>query len=222
MTYVPPRIVNGDSYPDTNWNSFGSNSPSSSSTSSYSTPPGSPSPFRLVRWGGKGPIPRTGNQNGSLERSPLQNLQGKERKKIRQSSGVKYKTKTPRTHSPRDLVAGPHPKPASEMVQCMWEGCTTTMYVDYVNVKHWGKHIREHYTNQPEMIQCQWAGGCGAAIKKSSLWKHIVVHQPRFKLRCPHGCDVFTRADMMKRHLNTCPFLPSRAAAQNESDEGGD
>ena len=82
-------------------------------------------------------------------------------------------------------------------------------------------HVREHSIYQPEMIPCQWNGGCGAIINKNSVWKHIVVHQPKFKLRCPRGCDVFTRGDMMKRHLRTCGFTSRRRriAIGSDTDE---
>jgi len=50
------------------------------------------------------------------------------------------------------------------------------------------------------------------------MWKHIVVHQPKFKIRCPRGCDVFTRGDMMKRHLQYCHFARGLAAEEYESE----
>jgi len=56
-------------------------------------------------------------------------------------------------------------------------------------------------------------------VNKSSMWKHIVVHQPKFKIRCPRGCDVSTRADMMRRHLQTCNYTPGQAAKGSEGDE---
>lgn len=51
------------------------------------------------------------------------------------------------------------------------------------------------------------------------MWKHIVVHQPKFKIRCPRGCDVSTRADMMRRHLRYCPYAHGHAAGGWESEE---
>ena len=102
------------------------------------------------------------------------------------------------------------------MVQCEWGDCTERMHVDYICVKHWGTHIRDHIDDLPNVVQCQWGGVgvCGISIHKSSLWKHIVVHQRKFKIRCPLGCSVFTRGDMMKRHLNSCMFKPRRAWAR--------
>jgi hypothetical protein len=92
------------------------------------------------------------------------------------------------------------------------------MHVDYVDVKHWGQHVREHYADQPEMVECKWDGGCGAVISKSSMWKHIVVHQPKFKIRCPRGCGVFTRGDMMKRHLQSCALTATAEEKSREED----
>ena len=54
------------------------------------------------------------------------------------------------------------------------------------------------------------------------MWKHIVVHEPKFKIRCPRGCDVFTRSDMMRRHLQSCSYTPGRAAEESESEEEED
>jgi len=108
------------------------------------------------------------------------------------------------------------------MVQCQWADCTKRLHVDYVSVRHWGKHVREHYAKEQDMIQCEWEGGCGAVINKSSMWKHIIVHEPKFKIRCPHGCDVSTRGDMMRRHLRSCPHASDRVAKEVESDGEGD
>ena len=69
------------------------------------------------------------------------------------------------------------------------------------------------------MIQCRWDGGCGALVNKSSMWKHIVVHQPKFKVRCPRGCGVSTRGDMMKRHLQSCSRTSGREIESDEEDE---
>lgn len=130
---------------------------------------------------------------------------------------MKSKAKTPRTDSARDIGATLHSDSPLEMVQCQWEGCTEQLYVDYINVRHWAKHIREHYADEHDTIQCKWKGGCGFAINKSSMWKHIVVHQPKFKIRCPRGCNVSTRSDMMRRHLRTCNYTSARAAKKGES-----
>ena len=155
------------------------------------------------------------DRNGSSEPSPLQALREKERRKIRQRSGVKPKAKT----SPRGISTATSSNTTLEIVECQWSGCTKRLHVDYVDVKHWGQHVREHYADQPEMVQCKWDGGCGAVISKSSMWKHIVVHQPKFKIRCPRGCDVFTRADMMRRHLQTCSFTSRQVAPGEKSGE---
>jgi len=109
-----------------------------------------------------------------------------------------------------------------EMVQCQWGNCTERLYVDYVNVEHWGRHVREHYADQQDMIPCEWEGGCSAVIHKSSMWKHVIVHQPKFKIRCPRGCDVSTRSDMMRRHLRSCSYTSTKAAEGSEGDEGED
>ena len=105
------------------------------------------------------------------------------------------------------------------MVRCQWEGCTKRLHVDYIDVGHWGKHVREHYANEQDTIKCKWGGGCGAMVNKSSMWKHVVVHQPKFKIRCPRGCDVSTRGDMMRRHLQTCNYTPGQAAKGGEGEE---
>ncbi|KAF9650308.1 hypothetical protein BDM02DRAFT_3112279 [Thelephora ganbajun] len=198
---------------------------STSSESTSSTPTGStftrsPSPPFTIRGPNVGSVCRAEDENDSHELSPLQTLREKERKKIRQSSGVRPKVKAPQTRSLRTVEA---PSRSSlEMVQCQWTGCTKRLHVDYVSVKHWGKHVREHYANQQDMIQCKWKGGCGAVLGKSSMWKHIVVHQPKFKIRCPRGCDVVTRGDMMRRHLRSCPVTSSQTAEEGESDEEED
>lgn len=59
-------------------------------------------------------------------------------------------------------------------------------------------------------------------IHKSSMWKHIVVHQPKFKIRCPRGCGVLTRGDMMRRHLQSCSYSSRRAAKKGRSEEDED
>lgn len=148
-------------------------------------------------------------------------LRKKDMRKIRQRSGVKPKVKLSRTCIPRSANPVPTPNETREMVQCQWEGCTKSLHVDYISVKHWGKHIRGHFADKQEMVQCKWDGGCGSVICKSSMWKHVVVHQPKFKIRCPRGCGIFTRADMMRRHLQTCSFIPRRAVADDGSDGKG-
>ena len=94
------------------------------------------------------------------------------------------------------------------------------MHVDYLNVQHWAKHVREHYAHEPEMLHCKWEGGCGSVICKSSMWKHIVVHEPRFKIRCPIGCGVLTRADMVTRHFQACALV--RRKNDEDKPEGED
>ena len=219
--YVPLNLVNDDGYPYTDDVDSSSQSSNSTPPSSVSSPSPSPSPSRHTRSPSKGPMPRASNEKRSPELSPIQALRGKGRERIRQSSGVKSKAKTPQMHGPQNVCATPSPTTTLEMVQCGWGGCTKRLHVDYVSVKHWGNHVREHYIRQQEMIECKWNGGCGARINKSSVWKHIVVHQPKFKLRCPRGCEVFTRGDMMKRHLRTCPFTPSGATTEESDEEGG-
>ena len=197
---------------------------STSSESTGSTPTSSvftrsPSPFVPARGFDVGPVHMAEDETDSLESSPLAAPREKERKKIRQSSGVKSKVKAPQTHGLRNVEATPSSNTPLEMVQCQWEGCTKRLHVDYISVGHWGKHVREHYANEQDMIQCKWEGGCGAVVNKSSMWKHVVVHQPKFKIRCPRGCDVSTRSDMMRRHLQTCNYTPGQPAKGSEDDE---
>lgn len=188
------------------------NSGSTGSTPASSTFTRSPSPFVPVRM--------AEDETDPFEPSPLAALREKEKKRIRQSSGVKPKAKTPpQTHGLRDIEASSSSNTPLEMVRCQWEGCTKRLHVDYISVGHWGKHVREHYASEQDTIKCKWEGGCSRVVNKSSMWKHIVVHQPKFKIRCPRGCGVSTRADMMRRHLQTCNYIPGQAGKGRESDE---
>ena len=200
MICAPLHIINDIGYPEVLQQYGDSSAQLKNSTPGSSTPSRSPS-----------------------SSSPLRTLREKHKKKIRQTSGVKPKAKTPPMHSIRNAGAVSSSKKKLQMVRCQWADCTKKLHVDYVNIKHWSDHIREHYTSQPETMPCQW-DGCDSKINKSSVWKHVVAHQPKFKLRCPHGCDVYTRADMMKRHLRTCPRSSScdQAFGGSESDEEGD
>ena len=185
-------------------------SASTSSTRAGSALSRSPSPPVPTRKSIRS-VRRTKGRRDSPEPSPIQTLREKGRKKIRQGSGVKTKKKVP-------ARAVPSPYPPPEVVQCRWAKCTKLLSVDYVSVRHLGGHVRAHYADDSEMTRCRWEGGCGAEIHKSSMWKHVVVHQPKFKVRCPFGCDVMTREDMMARHLRSCPFNPGRAAEVGESE----
>lgn len=94
------------------------------------------------------------------------------------------------------------------MVQCRWGDCTEQLYVDHNNVNHWGKHVRAHYASEKDRVQCMWGDECDSVIHKSSMWKHVVVHEEKFKVQCPRGCGVSTRGDMMRRHLQSCNYAP--------------
>lgn len=122
---------------------------------------------------------------------------------MRKGSGVMPKASASR----RRGGAATSSESPSELVQCQWAGCTQQFPVNYEDVTHWSQHIRGHATTQPRMVRCMWNGGCGIEVHKSSIWKHVVVHEPRFKLRCPRGCPIFTRGDMMARHLRACRFV---------------
>ena len=213
---ITPDLLKSDTfdcgYPDIHGDSVYPTSSESSSSTPIS--PGftrSPSPF----------VPAQGSEDeiDSLEPSPLQIIRKKVRKNVRQNSGVKPKAKTSRARGLRDVGAASRSNSPLEMVQCQWAGCTKELHVDYIDVSHWGKHVRGHYANGEASIQCEWNGGCGVSITKSSVWKHIVVHQPKFKIRCPRGCDVSTRSDMMRRHLQSCPYIPGQADKEGEADE---
>lgn len=198
-----------------------SSSESSNSTGASSVSTCSPSPSLPTRWSGKGPIPRA--KKGPPRQHPLQAPREKERKKIRQRNGVKpkakSKAKSPKIPDLRNVGTTSSSNANFEMVRCQWEDCKRWLHVDYVDVKHWGQHIREHYTDEPDLVPCRWGSGCGAEINKSSVWKHIIVHEPKFKIRCPHGCDVLTRGDMMKRHLRSCPRTSRQTTAEGDSDK---
>jgi hypothetical protein len=212
MNYVAPYLVTGDGYPDPLQQDFDSSSPFNASTSINSTPTRSLSSSSPTRGYGKGPMHSA--VNGSPDESPLKNILKKGKKKIRESDGVKSKAKTGQMCSLRDNDASSSFNNNLEMVECQWTGCTARLHVDFVNVKHWGRHVREHYLDKLDAVECEWEGGCGMKINKGSLWKHIIVHESRFKIRCPRRCGVFTRSDMMKRHLRTCPKKSARAAAK--------
>ena len=221
---IIPNLLEADTfnneYPDNHRgspDSTSSGSTSSTPTSSASTR--SPSPFIPTRGISVEPVRRTEHEDDSPESSPFLTLREKERKRIRQTSGVRSKAKAPQTHAPRSTKAAPSSTSSLEMVQCRWTGCTKRLHVDYVDVRHWGKHVREHYAHEQDMVQCKWDGGCGAVINKSSMWKHVVVHQPKFKIRCPRGCDVLTRGDMMRRHLQSCNYTPDKASNEGGSGE---
>ena len=213
----PPKFdtLNEDGYPDVRQDTDSTSPVPSDSTSASSTFTRSPS----TRESSPGPAQAAKNEKNSSEPSPILFLREKERKKIRQSSGVKPKAKAPKAKGPRSADAAPSFDPPLETVQCQWAGCTKRLHVDYVSVKHWGKHIRQHYARQQDMVECRWGAGCDAVVSKSSMWKHVVVHQPKFKIRCPRGCDVMTRGDMMRRHLRSCPFNSGKAAAEGGSEE---
>ena len=203
-------------YPD-DADSTSSESTGSTPTSPVSTR--SPSPFVPVREVVMESVCMTEDEIDSLEESPLAALREKERKKIRQSSGVKPKVKAPRKHGPQSLEAAPSSNTPLEMVQCRWDGCTKRLYVDYISVRHWGEHVRTHYSDEQGTIQCKWRGGCGAAVNKSSMWKHVVSHQSKFKVRCPKGCGVSTREDMLPRHTGTCNYTPGQPANGGSDEE---
>lgn len=171
----------------------------------------------------KSPIRRTKVEKSSPELSPLQTLRKKQKKRVRQASGINTKVKAPKTKPLRDVqVALSSESPLSEMVQCRWGDCTVRLPVNYTNVKNWSTHIRGHCTGRPEMVRCQW-DDCGYLINKSSMWKHMIVHEARFKLRCPLGCGVSTRGDMMKRHLGSCPFAQkAEGNKENRLQSDGD
>lgn len=217
---LPEFDMFDDGYPDIHRGGVDhTNSASTSSTSPSSAFTCSPSPSVSDEEFSVKSV-RTVKGNNSLELSPLPALREERRRKIRQGSGVKPKAKAPQTHSRRGSKTAPSSHSSSELVQCQWEGCTQRLYVDYVSVGHWGKHIREHYANQPDSIRCKWGDGCDSVIHKSSMWKHIVVHQPKFKIRCPRGCDVFTRSDMMRRHLQSCTYGSEDGESEQEDGVG--
>ena len=206
-------------YPDIDHD--GADSTSSESTSSTPTRSAftrSPSPFVPAQGLDVGPARTAEDETESLEPSPLATLREKERKRIRQSSGVKPKAKVPQPRGLRNFEATPSSSTPLEMVQCQWGGCTKRLYVDYINVEHWGKHVREHYADERDTIQCQWEGGCGDVVNKSSMWKHVVRHQSKFKIRCPYGCGVSTRGDMMNRHRKTCNYTPGKVAKSGKDN----
>ena len=177
----------------------------------------SPSPHLPTRESSVEPICTTESGDDSPEPSSILFLREKARKKTRRASGVKPKAKARGSHL--------------EMVRCMWDGCGQRLHVDYVNADHWGKHLRGHLPkDRGDVIRCRWGDNCGVSTQKGSMWKHVVVHQPKFKIRCPRGCGVFSRGDMMSRHLLYCPRPPRRGEWENgeraevevgEGEEGG-
>jgi len=156
------------------------------------------------------------DDDGAPTHDVLSPLKKRQRKKIRESAGIKPKPSTKRT-------AGPSiPKPKTSLppvgrVRCLWGGdCTVQMTFDYTldTIKDWRNHIASHLaksdgsTEGPtggcqKMVKCLW-GGCSAKVEKGYLFKHIVTHEVRFKLLCPRGCGVTFRDDNLERHLRSC------------------
>ena len=200
-------------HPDIREDTDSASPASSSSTLTGSVYARSPSPPAPAR---KSNIKQICSGTGSPEPSPLPAPRKKEREKMRQRSGVKSKTSAPRRRVGVTLSS----ESPSELVQCRWTGCTQQLLVDYEHVAHWARHIRGHSAAQQQAVRCRWNGGCGAIVHKSSIWKHVVVHEPRFKLRCPRGCPISTRGDMMARHLRSCRFVPPKTKESMGLGEG--
>ena len=142
-------------------------------------------------------------------------LKKRERKRLRESAGVNPKPS-------RERVAGrSNPKPKTSLppkgaMRCLWgDDCDIQMAFDYTldTIKGWKNHVAWHLTrfSQPaednvargKMVICDW-DGCGAMVERGYLFKHIVTHEVRFKLLCPHGCGVDIRDDNLERHLRSC------------------
>jgi len=146
----------------------------------------------------------------------LNPLKKRQRKKIRESAGVKPKPPAGRNVGPS--IPKPRPSlPPVGMVRCLWgDDCTVQMVFDYTldTIKDWKNHIVSHLTksNGPtedptggcqKIVKCRW-DGCSAKVERGYLFKHIVTHEVRFKLLCPRGCGVAFRDDNLERHLRSC------------------
>ena len=154
----------------------------------------------------------------TLTQDVLSPLKKRQRKKLRESAGVKPKASKKRTAGPSTLKPKTSLPPVGRM-KCLWGGdCTVRMAFDYTldTIKDWKNHIASHLAepNEPsegsagrcqkvKMVTCSW-GDCDTKVEKGYLFKHIVTHEVRFKLLCPRGCEVAIRDDNLERHLRSC------------------
>ena len=161
---------------------------------------------------------RDDHDEGAFTQDVLSPLKKRQRKKIRESAGVKPKPPTKRSAGPLIPKLKPALPPVGR-VRCLWGGdCTVQMTFDYTldTIKGWRNHIASHLTKYTEptedpagkyqrTVKCCW-GGCSAKVERGYLFKHIVTHEVRFKLLCPRGCGVAFRDDNLERHLRSCPL----------------
>lgn len=155
---------------------------------------------------------------GTPTQDDLSPLKERQRKRLRESAGVKPKPSQKRTAGPSSLKSKISLPPAGRM-KCLWGGgCTVQMPFDYTldTIKDWKNHIASHLAKSDKstddsagrnqkmkVVKCGW-DGCGAKVERGYLFKHIVTHEMRFKLLCPRGCEVAIRDDNLDRHLRSC------------------
>ncbi|KAF9785767.1 hypothetical protein BJ322DRAFT_739324 [Thelephora terrestris] len=155
------------------------------------------------------------DNQGTSVRDTLSPIKKRERRKLRESAGVKPKPSQERTIGPSNSRQKVTLPPKGTM-RCRWGGnCTFAMAYDYSldTIRSWKTHIASHPTRSDQhaedsggrvkTVECNW-GGCSAQVEKGYLFKHIVTHEVRFKLLCPHGCGVAFRDDNLDRHLRSC------------------
>jgi len=152
---------------------------------------------------------------GTLTQDALGPLRKRQRKKLRETAGVRPKPSRERVVG--DLDPKPHTAfPPMGKMRCLWgDDCTVQMAFDYTfdTIRNWKKHVTSHSNKSTEdsaessqrvrLVECRW-DGCDAEVEKGYLFKHIVTHEVRFKLLCPHGCGVTIRDDNLERHLRSC------------------
>ena len=155
------------------------------------------------------------DDDGTFTQEVFSPLKKRQRKKIRESAGVKPKPPIKRTIGPS--IPKPTSLPPVGRARCLWgRDCTVQMAFDYTQdtIRDWKNHIASHLvkSNTPtedpagrhqKSVKCRW-GGCSEKVERGYLFKHIVTHEVRFKLLCPRGCGVAFRDDNLERHLRSC------------------
>lgn len=155
------------------------------------------------------------SSRGASIQDTLSPTKKRERKKLRESAGVKPKPSQKRIAGPSNSRQKASLPPEGTM-RCLWgDDCVFEMTYDYTleTLKCWKHHIGLHLTRSDQRtedsgergktVTCSW-DGCSAQVERGYLFKHIVTHEVRFKLLCPHGCGIAIRDDNLDRHLRSC------------------
>lgn len=152
-------------------------------------------------------------------------------RELQESGGVRSRPSQNPTIGPSNPRRNATLRPEGTM-RCLWgDGCAFEMAYDYklTTIKAWKGHIVSHLKTpnpsskdargQAKTVECSW-GECNARVPKGYLFKHIVTHEVRLKLSCPHGCGVAIRDDNLGRHLKSCIIYNGRVIEDEDEGEG--